>query len=90
MKYYDDGELRRVVLSRTEQTRFETTQNVDNILAACREKQKVSQSKDLRHIGEIPVPVYEKAIREGWADDPKRIRQWLNENKEFKTVTGKL
>lgn len=37
----------------------------------------VAPSLDLRHFAEIPLPFYDQAIREGWADDPVAWRRFL-------------
>jgi hypothetical protein len=48
--------------------------------------------KDLRHVAEVPMVVYQKAMREGWHNDPKEWKKWLNnpDNKLFRTWQGKV
>jgi len=40
----------------------------------------------------LPLIVYQRACREGWANDMKQWRKWLNksDNKVFRTWQGKL
>lgn len=47
---------------------------------------------DVHHVASIPLVVYEKLWKEGIADDPDRLRAWLNnsENKMFRTHPGKV
>ena len=40
-------------------------------------------SLDLRHIGEVPLPFLDQAIREGWVDDPVAWRRFLRDNSRF-------
>ena len=48
--------------------------------------------KDFRHVAEVPMVVYQKACREGWAKDTKKWREWLNhsDNKVFRTWKGRI
>lgn len=51
-----------------------------------------SPGKDLRHVAEVPLVIYEKAVLEGWANDKDAWKKWLNspENKPFRTWPGKI
>ena len=48
--------------------------------------------KDFRHVAEVPIIIYNKAVREGWVNDPKAWKKWLNnpDNKLFRTWKGKV
>ena len=48
--------------------------------------------KDLRHVAEVPMVIYQRAMREGWAKDQKAWKKWLNnpDNKLFRTWKGKV
>ena len=48
--------------------------------------------KDFRHVAEIPMVVYQRACREGWAQDSAQWKKWLNhsDNKPFRTWKGKV
>ena len=52
----------------------------------------LSKSKDMRHIAEVPMVIYEKAMLEGWANDKEKWKRWLDasENKCFRTWQGKV
>lgn len=51
-----------------------------------------SPSKDTRHVAEVPVVVWEHLVKQGIADDPKRLRAWLNDpdNRMFRVTDGKV
>lgn len=48
--------------------------------------------KELRHAAVVPHFVYARAIREGWANDPKAWKRWANDpdNALFRTWPGTL
>tara|TARA_B110000285_G_scaffold198357_1_gene230730 strand:+ start:1228 stop:1521 length:294 start_codon:yes stop_codon:yes gene_type:complete len=72
---------------------FHTTQDVQPVIEHCKAiAENVKPGKDIRHVAEVPMVVYQKACREGWANDMARWRKWLNhsENKVFRTWQGKL
>lgn len=41
-------------------------------------------------LGRVPVHVYERAVREGWAEDQAKWRAWLNDpdNRAFRVNEG--
>jgi len=47
---------------------------------------------DGQKVATIPLVVLEKLKREGISDDPKRMRQWLNDrdNRVFRTRPGRV
>ena len=48
--------------------------------------------KEMRHIAEIPLVIYQKGLREGWINDKKKLKQWLNnpDNRMFRTWKGRV
>jgi hypothetical protein len=46
----------------------------------------------MRHIAEVPMVIWQKALREGWSKDRAKWKQWLNDpdNKVFRTWQGKV
>ena len=72
---------------------FHTTQDVSPVIEHGKNiAENVKPGKDLRHVAEVPLVVYQKACREGWANDMNAWKRWLNnsENKVFRTWQGKL
>ena len=72
---------------------FHTTQDVSPVIEHCKNiAENVKPGKDLRHVAEVPLVVYQRACREGWANDMNAWKRWLNnsENKVFRTWQGKL
>lgn len=77
-----------------DQFTLQTTEEVDRLMAYCaqrREDDKVASSDGIRHVAEIPVTVYEKAVQEGW-DNPDGWRRWLNDpdNAAFRIWKGRV
>jgi hypothetical protein len=74
---------------------IEVVQDVDACLKAARIARDAgadSKSKQLRAIAEIPMSVYLQAQREGWADDSKKWKQWLNDpaNRDLRIYQGRV
>ena len=46
----------------------------------------------MRHIAEVPMVIWNKALREGWSQDSAKWKEWLNnpDNKVFRTWQGKV
>jgi hypothetical protein len=44
------------------------------------------------YVAEIPMVIYQKAVREGWAEDKKKFKEWLNDpdNKMFRSWKGRV
>lgn len=92
--YEADGDLRRSSYLRDDAVRFETEQNVDGLIEHCKEaRERVPNSygRDMVPLAEIPMAVYERAVREGWANDQQAWRKWLSDpdNKVFRIWTGR-
>ena len=71
---------------------YHTKQNVAQILKHVKDLQEFKPGKELRHVAEVPMVIYQKAIREGWANDKAKWKKWLNDpnNKLFRTWQGKV
>lgn len=48
--------------------------------------------KDMRHVAEVPMVLWQKAVREGWQKDEAKWKKWLNDpdNEIFRTWKGKV
>jgi hypothetical protein len=101
IKYFDSGDVqRRVVSDANEPDKFaiETSQNMEPVIDLVnnlREVHKVvghRKSKAMTPVAEVPMQVYEQAVREGWVNDRMAWRRWLNspENKVFRITDGKM
>ena len=71
---------------------YHTHQNVRPTLDYVKNLSEQRPGKDLRHIAEVPMVIYQKALREGWAQDSAKWKEWLNhsDNKPFRTWKGKV
>ena len=72
---------------------YHTTQDVAPIIEHTKAiRETVKPGKDLRHVAEVPMVIYQKALREGWANDKAQWKKWLNnpDNKVFRTWQGKI
>lgn len=71
-----------------------TTQDVQPVIEHVRNLRDntIKHGKDMRHVAEVPMVIWQKALREGWSQDPAKWKQWLNDpdNKVFRTWQGKL
>ena len=45
---------------------------------------------ELRHVAEVPMVIYQKAIREGWANDKAKWKKWLNDPNNKLLELGKV
>ena len=71
---------------------YHTKQNVQPFIEHCKHLADNKPGKDLRHVAEVPLVVYQKACREGWANDMSEWKKWLNnpDNKVFRTWNGRV
>ncbi len=71
---------------------YHTTQNVQPILDNVKNLSHGKQGKELKHVAEVPMVIYQQAIREGWANDKKKWKKWLNnpDNKLFRIWQGRV
>jgi len=69
-----------------------TQQNIQPVLEHVKMLSDNKPGKDLRHVAEVPIIIYNKAVREGWVNDRAAWKKWLNDpdNKLFRTWKGKV
>lgn len=71
-----------------------TTQDVQPVIEHVKnlKHNTIRPGKDLRHVAEVPMVIYQKALREGWSKDSAKWKKWLNDpdNKVFRTWQGKV
>ena len=84
--------LRTELITEDETIKAVTTQDVSKTLEYVKNLGDNAPGKDFRHVAEVPMVVYEKAVQEGWANDQSAWKKWLNspENKPFRTWQGKI
>jgi hypothetical protein len=97
--FYDSNVLREVSSEAHEpdQVTVHTAQNLDQVtdlVKQMREEHQVighRKSRNMVPIAEIPMIEYERAFREGWVNDPKAWKKWLNDprNKAFRITDGR-
>ncbi len=65
---------------------------VDPYIEEAKRLSDQTPDKEIRHAAVIPQWVLEKAMREGWFNDPKKWKEWANDpdNKIFRTWPGQL
>ncbi len=73
----------------------EGTQNVTGLLSDNTARQNAYRPKgfgDGRRMASIPIVVWEGLLRDGTADDPKKLKRWLNDpdNRAFRTMLGRI
>ncbi len=72
---------------------YHTKQNVAPVIDHVKKLKDniTTPGKDFRHVAEVPMVIYQKALREGWHNDQKAWKRWLNDsdNKVFRTWEGK-
>ena len=71
---------------------YHTKQDIQPTLDYVKTLSEYTPGKDLRHVAEIPMVVYQRAVREGWSQDSAQWKKWLNhsDNKPFRTWKGKV
>ena len=69
-----------------------STQNTDKTLKYVDHLKDMPVGKNMRHVAEVPLVIWEKAVQEGWSKDQNAWKKWLNDpdNKVFRTWQGKL
>lgn len=70
----------------------EASQNCANIIEGVKEARNRPVGKEWRHVAEIPLIFYDKAVREGWVNDKARWHKWLNDpdNAAFRVWNGRI
>lgn len=68
----------------------ESKQDVEPIVEAAKARAEWKPDADFRHVAFMPMEIYGQACREGWINDPARVKRWLNapENAVFRTWPG--
>ena len=72
---------------------IETIEDVEPLLDSVKVlRDEHRRGGDMKHVARIPVTIYEKAIREGWANDQAAWRRFLDDadNAAFRVWRGKL
>ena len=70
-----------------------TRVNADPILRRNKMLQENHAARgDMKHVASIPITVYEKALREGWAEDKAAWKRYLNDpdNRAFRVWEGRV
>ena len=62
---------------------METRQDAEPILEFVKHRSQLPDDKDFKFIGEMPLVTFGEAVRDGWIDDDKRLRQWFDANPKF-------
>lgn len=76
--------------------RLETVQNVTPHIEAAKASYNSIDERarwgDMAHVARIPISVYQELKRKGIADDPKRMKAWLNDRDQraFRVRPGKV
>ena len=71
---------------------YHTQQNVQPVIDQVKVFSDNTPGKTFRHAAEIPMVVWNKALREGWHSDKVAWKKWLNDpdNKAFRVWKGKI
>ena len=67
-----------------------STQNIDKTLKYVDHLRDMPVGKNMRHVAEVPLVIWEKAVQEGWSKDQNAWKKWLNDynNRYFRTSGG--
>ena len=71
---------------------YHTAQNVRPVIEHATKLRELEPGKNFSHAAEIPKVIWNKALREGWHNDPKAWKKWLNDpdNKPFRVWPGRI
>lgn len=76
---------------------IETRENIDAVQDKVNRYREFRETKegrlqDMRHVAEIPMTIVEKAMREGWFNDRKAWKKFLNDpdNKGLRVQGGRV
>lgn len=71
-----------------------TEQDVTGILEYVKAKKEDTQAmrSEMRPVAEVPMAIVERAMQEGWYNDPAAWKRWLNDpdNKAFRIWEGRV
>ena len=100
MPYFDNGDVKRELLysDHEETMRVHTYQDLAPVKALAkdlREQHHVighRKTENLTPVAEIPMVVYEQAVREGWDNDEAAWKRWMNDpqNAAFRITSGRV
>lgn len=81
---FDDLDPKKMVVK--------TLQDMEPILERAKALSELEPGKNFRHCAIIPKQVLDKSMREGWFNDKKRWKRWVNDadNRAFRTWPGQL
>ena len=84
--------LKSEFITQDDKTIYHTAQNVRPVIEHARALRELKPGKNFRHAAEIPQVIWNKALREGWHNDPKAWKKWLNDpdNKPFRVWPGRI
>lgn len=73
-------------------TYIETRQDVSHILKAVEAQRDRTPDKDFRHVAFIPEETLNRAMVEGWFNDPAAWKRWANDpdNRIYRTWEGRI
>ena len=71
---------------------YHTKQDVKPIIEHCKVLSEQTPGKEMRHVAEIPMVIYQQAMREGWIKDKAKFKRWLNDpdNRAFRTRVSRI
>ena len=71
---------------------YQSHQDVTPVIEHCKTLGEQTPGKEMRHIAEIPLVIYQKGLREGWINDKKKLKQLLinPDNRLFRTWKGRV
>lgn len=72
---FDEAEQKHVIKS---------VYDVEPALKAAELARDTAPGKEMRHIAEIPQDVLDRSFKEGWFNDPKAWRAWINDSDNAK------
>ena len=84
--------LKSEFITQDDKNIYHTAQNVRPVIEHARALRELEPGKTFRHAAEIPKVIWNKALREGWHNDKKAWKRWLNDpdNKAFRVWQGKI
>jgi hypothetical protein len=92
LEFYPDRRRKVVYHEEDGKTWIETSQDVDPIIQAARILADEPPGKDFRHVAFMPEEAMNQALVDGWFNDPKAIKKWVNDpaNRDFRTWKGRI
>jgi len=92
--YFDDIAPKKVIYHEVEDgiIALETRQDCTALVELAKNMEDIPPDREFRHVGFIPDYVFNEACRNGWVNDKKAWKKWLNDpdNRKFRTWKGRL